>query len=339
MILLSCLNYGMKKPGKIIKSLLLGKIISGPTDIKFSELIKNNQIYLNYLRDKKENRSLEFLYKLASDSEKIFTELSKNKNFNLKNSGSLQIFRSKKSFIKAEKFCSKRSDSKIISKEELANFSISDSGIYKGIYFKGDMRADCRKFSLSLISELKKNPHFKLYKNCKIINLNQGKNKIEKIITNKKDFSGKFVITSGAYLTDFNLLLKTKLPFFAVKGYSANCNNIKISSNIIDHDKKMVYTNLGNHSRIAGLYDLHGLDLSTQEKRINLFKANIENLFPKQKIELESIWAGVRCFSSNKYPNISKSLNIDNLYFNSGHANLGWTLSAASGKYLAEIIT
>ena len=48
-------------------------------------------------------------------------------------------------------------------------------------------------------------------------------------------------------------------------------------------------------------------------------------------------WAGLRPMSPDGVPVIGRS-PIDNLYVNAGHGHLGWTLAAASGSLLADIV-
>ena len=66
----------------------------------------------------------------------------------------------------------------------------------------------------------------------------------------------------------------------------------------------------------------------------------MSNLFD-QKIDIEdfqNIWCGFRPISSDRLPIIGNSNIFENLYYNIGHANLGFTLSAGSSSMLVAYI-
>ena len=48
-------------------------------------------------------------------------------------------------------------------------------------------------------------------------------------------------------------------------------------------------------------------------------------------------WAGLRPLTVDGSPYIGKT-SIDNLYVNTGHGPLGWTMAAGSAKMLSDII-
>ena len=124
-------------------------------------------------------------------------------------------------------------------------------------------------------------------------------------------------------------------PLVAVKGYSINLYDVNIDYSLIDHDKKMVYTNLGKKIRVAGLYDFHGSTKFISPIRGMVFNKVILKKFNKNS-KKEKLWIGIRNATSDGFPAIGRSQKIKNLSYNIGHANLGWTLSAASAKIIID---
>ena len=49
-------------------------------------------------------------------------------------------------------------------------------------------------------------------------------------------------------------------------------------------------------------------------------------------------WAGLRPMTPNGAPIFGKG-KMDNLYFNTGHGHLGWTMCAGSSKITASLIS
>jgi D-amino-acid dehydrogenase len=50
-------------------------------------------------------------------------------------------------------------------------------------------------------------------------------------------------------------------------------------------------------------------------------------------------WSGFRPFRPSSIPLICEVKKYGNLVLNAGHGSLGWTLSAASGKILTDVVS
>ena len=55
-------------------------------------------------------------------------------------------------------------------------------------------------------------------------------------------------------------------------------------------------------------------------------------------IKKAEFWTGLRPMTPDGTPIIGKT-NISNLYTNTGHGTLGWTMACGSGKLLADIVS
>ena len=78
----------------------------------------------------------------------------------------------------------------------------------------------------------------------------------------------------------------------------------------------------------------------TNKKHINFIRDNIAATFADAG-DLRQIkeWYGFRPFRPNSVPMICRVKKYPNLFLNTGHGSLGWTLSAGSGKVLSELVS
>jgi D-amino-acid dehydrogenase len=107
---------------------------------------------------------------------------------------------------------------------------------------------------------------------------------------------------------------------------------------VIDDRLHLVVVPLGNGIRVAGMAELTGYDLSPSTARIRALLRATQQLLPHEKLETDSIqgWFGLRPVSADGVPIIGAT-PLDNLYVNSGHGHLGWTLAAGSAEVMSHL--
>ena len=155
-----------------------------------------------------------------------------------------------------------------------------------------------------------------------------------------------FVIAAGSYSP---LLLKgfgIRLPVRPVKGYSITvpCQDPEASPlrPVIDDTLHIAVTPLGDRIRVAGTAEFAGLDRGVSDARIRNLTVTLRALFPAISGALDAAtdihpWSGLRPMSADGVP-ILGGTAIDNLYLNTGHGHLGWTMATGSGRAVAELI-
>ena len=132
-----------------------------------------------------------------------------------------------------------------------------------------------------------------------------------------------------------------RLPIYPMKGYSLTAKAAALAPkiSITDEAKKVVYSRIGDRLRIAGIAEFAGYDLTIDEKIVGGMLANAKNSFPNAADYSEvTKWAGLRPMTPSTVPIIKQSKKFSNLYFNTGHGMLGWTLALGSAEKLAEMI-
>jgi D-amino-acid dehydrogenase len=105
-----------------------------------------------------------------------------------------------------------------------------------------------------------------------------------------------------------------------------------------DENAKVAISRLGNRLRAAGTAELIGYDTSLNDARCKAILSRIEQLFPEAgDYAGASRWAGLRPTTPSNVPLIGRT-RYRNLFLNSGHGTLGWTLACGSGRAVADLI-
>jgi D-amino-acid dehydrogenase len=107
---------------------------------------------------------------------------------------------------------------------------------------------------------------------------------------------------------------------------------------LIDDEFKMVYSRLGDRLRAAGTAEFAGYDDSVIENRGRFILGKTLELFPGCGDAADAqFWAGLRPSTPDGVPVIGAT-RYPNLFLNTGHGTLGWTMACGSGRLLADII-
>jgi D-amino-acid dehydrogenase len=130
---------------------------------------------------------------------------------------------------------------------------------------------------------------------------------------------------------------------YPAKGYSATLpivdpDRVPLAS-VTDDAKKIVFTRLGNRLRVAGTAELSGYGLELNKLRCEALTRLAQDWFgdavDAARVEY---WAGLRPATPSNVPLIGKT-RLSNLYINTGHGTLGWTMGCGSGKAAADIVS
>ena len=140
--------------------------------------------------------------------------------------------------------------------------------------------------------------------------------------------------------------LGQSLNIYPAKGYSATLRLLKpelaSTVSLLDDERKMAISRLGDYVRIAGTAELNGYDSSLSNSVAKVRCASLvrryNEVFPGvADLSEPNYWTGLRPSTPDNIPYIGKS-KIGKLWLNTGHGTLGWTHGAGSGKALAELM-
>ena len=129
---------------------------------------------------------------------------------------------------------------------------------------------------------------------------------------------------------------------YPTKGYSATFvvrdDSRAPTVSLTDRAHKVVMSRLGPRLRLAGTAEIGGYDRDLSPARCHMLARLADELFPGAlDIEGATYWAGLRPSTPSNVPLIGRT-RLANLYLNTGHGTLGWTMGAGSGRALADLI-
>lgn len=151
-----------------------------------------------------------------------------------------------------------------------------------------------------------------------------------------------FLLALGSHSAALARPLGDSLPIYPVKGYSVTLPLADAASapvvSITDESRRIVCSRLGNRLRIAGTAELAGFDSRVNPDRCGAILRRARQLFPHIAEDGEAeYWAGLRPATPGNVPIIGRGRPV-NLFYNTGHGTLGWTLACGSGQAIADIM-
>ena len=151
-----------------------------------------------------------------------------------------------------------------------------------------------------------------------------------------------YVVALGSYSPLLLNPLGVRILVYPAKGYSVTFpirpGRLAPSISLTDEAYQMVFSRLGERLRIAGTAELNGYNTELNQARCeNILRRTLE-LFPDVGNRSEAkFWTGLRPATPNNIPYVGKT-KYGNLFVNTGHGTLVWTLACGSGKLLSDII-
>ncbi|MBB4009992.1 D-amino acid dehydrogenase [Allorhizobium taibaishanense] len=167
--------------------------------------------------------------------------------------------------------------------------------------------------------------------------------KITGVVTDRGTVtSDAYVVALGSYTPLLLKPLGIKLPIYPVKGYSLTIPIIDLAkspeSTVMDETYKIAITRLGDRIRVGGMAEISGYTNDLGEARRRTLEHSVTDLFPGGDMAKANFWSGLRPMTPDGTPVIGAT-TLSNLYINSGHGTLGWTMSCGSGRLLADIVS
>nr|WP_314072642.1 D-amino acid dehydrogenase [uncultured Roseococcus sp.] len=153
----------------------------------------------------------------------------------------------------------------------------------------------------------------------------------------------RYVVAAGSYSTALVKPLGISIPVYPVKGYSitvpiTNPEAAPVST-VMDETYKVAITRLGDRIRVGGTAELSGFSLALRQARRDTLEYSVGDLFPQGgDIPRATFWTGLRPMTPDGTPIIGAT-KYPNLFLNTGHGTLGWTMACGSGRVLADLVS
>lgn len=212
-----------------------------------------------------------------------------------------------------------------------------------GLRLPGDETGDCFAFTTALADKARAaGVSFRM--GVQIRRLVKSGGRIEAIETSQGLMQADaFVVALGNLSPLLVRPLGVDLPIYPVKGYSITLDitdpGRAPQSTIMDETYKIAITRLGNRIRAGGMAELAGFDKSLSPRREATLHHSVGDLFGGAADHANSnFWTGLRPMTPDGTPIIGRA-GASNLWLNTGHGTLGWTMAAGSGRVLSDLVS
>ena len=161
-------------------------------------------------------------------------------------------------------------------------------------------------------------------------------------IDGKLEQADHYVLALGSYSPQLLKPLGIKAPVYPLKGYSLTVpiTNAAMAptSTILDETYKVAITRFDQRIRVGGMAEVMGFDLSLPPRRRGTLEKVVNDLYPQGgDLSRAEFWTGLRPATPDGTPVVGAT-RYGNLFLNTGHGTLGWTMACGSGRYLADVI-
>ena len=151
-----------------------------------------------------------------------------------------------------------------------------------------------------------------------------------------------YVLALGSYSPQLLKPLGIQLPVYPLKGYSLTVpiTNAAMAptSTILDETYKVALTRFDKRIRVGGMAEIAGFDLALDPRRRATLEMITTDLFPQGgDLARADFWTGLRPATPDGTP-IVGATRYRNLFLNTGHGTLGWTMACGSGRLLADLM-
>ncbi|WP_321821547.1 MULTISPECIES: D-amino acid dehydrogenase [unclassified Burkholderia] len=264
--------------------------------------------------------------------------------------GTLQLFRTQQQLDGAAKDIAVLQEANVpfelLSPAELKNAEPALAAVSHkltgGLRLPGDETGDCQLFTTRLAA-LAESLGVKFRYNTPIDALAIAGGKIAGVQCGSETVrADAYVVALGSYSTRFvsNLM---KIPVYPLKGYSITAPIVDEAaapvSTVLDETYKIAITRFDKRIRVGGMAEIVGFDKNLRAARRETLEMCVNDLFPGGgDTSKATFWTGLRPMTPDGTPIVGRT-PVSNLFLNTGHGTLGWTMSCGSGQLLADLIS
>ena len=206
----------------------------------------------------------------------------------------------------------------------------------------GDQTGDCRIFTERL-AELARVQGVEFRYGARIEQLESDGERITGVrIDGRVETADRYVLALGSWSPALVKPLGLRLPVYPLKGYSLTIPitdaAMAPTSTVLDESYKVALTRFDDRIRVGGMAEIAGFDLRLDPRRRATLEKVVGDLYPHGgDLARAEFWTGLRPATPDGTPVVGAT-PYRNLFLNTGHGTLGWTMACGSGRYLADLI-
>ena len=274
-------------------------------------------------------------------------------DFDLKKEGILHIYRDKKGFDHAGAVSKLLAQGglprRAVTPAEMKAIEPTLAGTYYGGYFtESDSTGDIHKFTNGLVAAIER-LGVTVWYGQSVAALQADGTSATVVVDGTSGpevhtFDG-VVVCAGVESRRFAAQLGDRVNIYPVKGYSITVNLLDTQSqaaaphvSLLDDETKLVTSRLGvDRFRVAGTAEFNGYNKDIRADRIRPLVEWVHQCFPGVSTRQVLPWAGLRPMMPNMMPRVGRGQTA-NVFYNTGHGHLGWTLSAVTADMVANVV-
>jgi D-amino-acid dehydrogenase len=294
----------------------------------------------------------ERMVRLAEYSRDCFKQLREEAGiaYEGRQQGTMQLFRTERQFEDAEKDIRVLRDSGVpyelltreqLSRAEPALHAVQDK-LVGALRLPNDETGDCALFTTRL-AQMAADLGVKFRYGVSIDQLVMKGGAVDSVLCGEEVVrADAYVVALGAYSTSL-LQPALDIPVYPVKGYSITVPIVDAAaaprSTILDETYKIAVTRFDDRIRVGGMAELSGFDLRLKARRRATLEMVVNDLFPGAGDTARAeFWTGLRPMTPDGTPIVGRT-PLRNLFLNTGHGTLGWTMSCGSAQLLADLMS
>lgn len=299
---------------------------------------------------KKVEESIPVLKEISLKSSSLYEEIleSLGTAVHFEKKGILTVFRTEKARAEetklAERISSENLEVEILDRNALFHLQpVLSENIRGGIHYRCDAHSTPSNFveKLRLLLE-NRGVDFRL--NEEVLDFQKNGTRIKGVRTAKDYYNiDELVLASGAWTPKLAAILGLKVPIQGGKGYSMDVyRETGISIPTILAESKIAITPMKGFTRFAGTMEFSGNNSVIRKERIEAIAAAVPLHYRNVCIteeEKAGARSGLRPVSPDGLPYIGRSRQYENLTLAAGHAMIGWSLGAITGKLVTQVIS
>lgn len=212
-----------------------------------------------------------------------------------------------------------------------------------GLRLTGDRTGDCRMFTMALADKVAElGGQFQYGQSIRGIAIENGRVAGVDTELGGRITGDRYVCALGSYAAGLLKPIGLKIPVYPVKGYSVTLpvvdDAMAPQSTLMDETHKVAITRLGDRIRVAGTAEIAGYSNRLGPHATDTVKHVINDLFPEGgDLSQAEGWTGLRPMTPDGTP-ILGATRYENLFLNTGHGTLGWTMACGSGRAVADLV-
>jgi len=264
--------------------------------------------------------------------------------------GTLQLFRTQAQFDGAAKDIEVLKQAgvpfELLTRDQLGNAEPALANVRDklvgGLRLPNDETGDCQLFTARL-AQMARELGVRFRFDTAIERLEIANGQVTGVVTDKGRMTAdRYVLALGSYS---RLLLQDqfRVPVYPLKGYSITVPIVDAAkapvSTILDETYKIAVTRFDDRIRVGGMAEIAGYSKVLNPRRRETLEMVVNDLFPGGgDVARATFWTGLRPMTPDSTPIVGAS-PLRNLYLNTGHGTLGWTMSCGSASVIADLVS